>query len=318
MIRPHRLYVGTIGEGLFLSTDHGASFQRSCDGMFVECHVRALVVHPRHPRVLFMGTEQGLFVSRDGAGNWQRVSSPLDGKQIWSLLIAPDPKLMLAGTCPAELFRSDDEGRTWREAKASPVRECPRIIHSRVTTLAAHPTEAATLFAGVEIGGLLRSRDAGLSWEPIGTGLSSLDIHDLVIQPGQMLASTNNDVNRSTDGAATWEKLGLPAKLPLPYFRALTALPGKPDWLLLGNGDRPPGWTGTIARSTDAGRTWQQASFPGRANSTIWKFAVCPADDQLVYAASVSGQLYRSTDAGESWEKLPVEFGEIRALAWTE
>jgi hypothetical protein len=37
----------------------------------------------------------------------------------------------------------------------------------------------------------------------------------------------------------------------------------------------------------------------------------------LLYASSVSGELYRSTDAGASWEKLPREFGEIRALAWT-
>ena len=29
------------------------------------------------------------------------------------------------------------------------------------------------------------------------------------------------------------------------------------------------------------------------------------------------GELYRSTDGGTAWEKLPREFGEIRALAWT-
>jgi hypothetical protein len=55
---------------------------------------------------------------------------------------------------------------------------------------------------------------------------------------------------------------------------------------------------------------------PGRANSTIWNFAVHPADSALVYASSVSGEVYRSTDAGASWEKLAREFGEIRALAW--
>jgi photosystem II stability/assembly factor-like uncharacterized protein len=56
---------------------------------------------------------------------------------------------------------------------------------------------------------------------------------------------------------------------------------------------------------------------PGRANSTMWNFAVHPADPNLVYANSVSGQVYRSTDAGATWHKLPREFGEIRAIAWT-
>ena len=56
---------------------------------------------------------------------------------------------------------------------------------------------------------------------------------------------------------------------------------------------------------------------PGRANSTVWTFAVHPAVPALVYAASVSGQVYRSTDGGTTWQKLPREFGEVRALAWT-
>jgi photosystem II stability/assembly factor-like uncharacterized protein len=49
----------------------------------------------------------------------------------------------------------------------------------------------------------------------------------------------------------------------------------------------------------------------------MWNFAVHAADPQLIYASSVSGQLYRSTDGGTSWRRLPREFGEIRALAWT-
>ena len=86
---------------------------------------------------------------------------------------------------------------------------------------------------------------------------------------------------------------------------------------MLGNGTGPPGWEGTIGRSTDGGETWAEAAMPGRANSTIWAFALHDADPRLIYAASVSGQVYRSLDGGESWERLAKEFGEIRALAWT-
>src|SRR6266478_3779730 len=109
MLPAHRLYVGTIGEGLFRSTDGGESFLRACDGRFVECHVRALAVHPRDPRTLYLGSEQGLFRSIDGASNWTRVESPVDGLQVWSILLSPHtPNVMLVGTSPSRLFITQD------------------------------------------------------------------------------------------------------------------------------------------------------------------------------------------------------------------
>jgi photosystem II stability/assembly factor-like uncharacterized protein len=316
----HRLYVGTIGEGLWRSSDGGETFQRTCDGMFVECYVRALTVHPRDPRLLYLGTEQGLYRSADGADTWQRVESPLNGLQIWSILVLPaTPEVILVGTCPSRLFRSVDGGREWTEPGARMRQDCPRIMHTRVTSLCPHATDPNTIWAGVEIDGLFRSRNAGASWEAIGKGLSSQDIHALAYVPGsgRLLATTNNDVNVSHDEGETWQPLRLHDKLPLPYFRGLTQRVARPEELLLGNGDGPPGTTGLIARSFDGGATWQEAGMPGRANSTIWNFAVNAADPNLIYASSVSGQLYRTVDGGARWRKLPREFGEIRALAWT-
>ncbi len=323
MTTPHRLYVGTIGEGVWRSLDGGATFARAADGMFVECHVRALAVHPRDPRTLYVGTEQGLFRSSDGADNWARVESPLNGVQIWSLLLLPsDPDVILAGTCPSRLFRSDDGGRTWAEGQADIERSCPRILHTRVTTLHADPSDAATVWAGIEIDGLRRSRDAGRTWEKVGRGLSSQDIHAIASVPGnglpgRLLAATNNDLNLSTDGGETWQPLRVGKSLPWSYCRALAQSVGRPEVILLGNGNGPPGDAGIVGRSTDAGATWEAARMPSRANSTLWNFAVHRADAELVYASSVSGEVYRSTDGGASWEKLAREFGEIRALAWT-
>lgn len=323
MPQPHRIYVGTIGEGLWRSTDSGETFRRASDGMFVECHVRALVVDPREPRTLFLGSEQGLFKSTDGADSWSRVESPLNGKQIWSLLLLPsNPEVILAGTCPPALFRSADGGRTWTEPTTHFVQECPRIIYNRVTTLLADPDEPRTIWCGVEIDALWLSKDAGETWEPRGQGLSSRDIHSLAIVSGngrgkRLLASTNNDVNLSSDDGQTWQPLKVGQTLPWSYCRGMAQQCGRPEVILMGNGDGPPGSVGTVARSTDAGQSWQPATMPGRSNSTIWNFAANPADSDLLYASSVAGEIYRSADGGASWSKLSREFGEIRALAWT-
>jgi photosystem II stability/assembly factor-like uncharacterized protein len=318
----HRLYVGTIGEGLFLSLDGGEMFRRACDGMFVECHVRALAVHPQQPSTLYLGSEQGLFVSTDGAENWSKLPAPLDGLQVWSLWIVPQrPEVILTGTCPSRLFRSEDAGRTWNEASARLVRECPRIMWTRVTCIVGAPDDPNLLWAGVEIDGVHQSRDGGRTWQPIGNGLSSRDIHALVVVPGggkarRLLAATNNDLNVSEDDGTTWRPLQIDRTMPWNYCRTLAQLSGRPDGILLGNGDAPPGSAGLVGRSLDGGATWHIADMPNRANSTMWNFATHPADPQLIYASSVSGQVYRSLDGGASWRKLTREFGEIRALAW--
>jgi photosystem II stability/assembly factor-like uncharacterized protein len=307
---------------LWRSSDSGETFVRASDGMFVECHVRALAVHPREPRTLYLGSEQGLFRSTDAADHWTRVDSPLNGRQIWSVLLLPEtPEVMVAGTCPSGLFRSGDGGRTWTQPAVHMVQECPRIMHTRVTTLISEPGEPETVWAGVEIGGLYRSRDSGRTWQAVGRGLSSLDIHALAVIPAKgrgkrLLASTNNDVNLSTDDGENWRPLDIGKVLPWNYCRGLAQLPGLPETVLLGNGEGPPGKAGIVARSVDAGATWQTADMPGRANSTIWNFATHPTDPELAYASSVSGEIYRSTDGGASWTKLEREFGEIRALGW--
>jgi photosystem II stability/assembly factor-like uncharacterized protein len=319
----HRLYVGTIGEGLFRSLDGGDSFQRACEGMFMECHVRALTVHPKEPPTLYLGSEMGLYVSRDGAENWTKLPAPLDGMQVWSLWIAPErPEVLLVGTCPSRLFRSEDGGRTWSEAAARLERECPRLLWTRVTCIVGAPDEPDLLWAGVEIDGVHQSRDGGRTWQSIGSGLNSRDIHSLVVlpapagRPHRLIAATNKGLNLSNDDGMTWQSSPIDQVMPWSYCRALIQPCGRSEEILLGNGDAPPGSAGAIGRSLDGGVSWRPADMPSRANSTIWNFAVHPADPRMIYASSVSGQLYRSLDGGASWQRLHREFGEIRALAW--
>jgi hypothetical protein len=270
-----------------------------------------------------MGSELGVFRTDNAADSWERIDSPLNDCSIWSILLWPgNPDIMLAGGCPSRVMVSGDAGRSWQETTPGFLQDCTRIIHTRVTALAADSTDAKTVWAGVEIDSAWRSGDGGHTWQKVPDGLSSQDIHSFAIvpaspkRPRRILAATNNDVNISDDDGDHWRKLELGKRLPRAYYRGMAQVVGRPERLLLGIGDGPPGWSGFIALSDDAGDNWRVAEIPGPANSTIWNFATHPADPSLIFASSVSGQLYRSTDAGSSWTKLPREFGEIRALAW--
>ena len=256
MIRPHRLYVGTIGEGIFRSADGGDTFRRACDGMFVECDVRALLVHPRQENTLYVGTELGIYISRDGADSWTKLPAARWSGSVESLHRSAAP--------------GNDAGRHAASASSDPTmpakpgprpapieRDCPRILHTRVTTLICDPADANHLWAGVEIDGIYESRDAGRTWKPFGNGLSSRDIHGLVVTgPRRFVATTNNDVNLSHDGGATWTPLDLKRFLPWSYYRGLAQKANQAEVVFLGHGDFPPGSGGQIVRSTDGGETW--------------------------------------------------------------
>jgi photosystem II stability/assembly factor-like uncharacterized protein len=316
------VYVGTVGQSVWRSRDGGLTFNRASAGLHSESDIRALLVHPDDSAVLHLGTETGLFVSRDGANRWERVPSPMDGMQIWSLARDPhDANVLIAGTCPADLYRTADGGGAWEKLDAGIPRECTNSapLAPRVTCVLFDPHDGA-IFAGIEIAGVRRSRDDGRTWEAQGEGLSSQDVHGLaaIWNGGRtLLATTNNDVNRSVTDGDAWTPLQVGETFPWPYTRACAIPPDDPQAVWIGAGNGPPGNQGALYRTRNLGASWERLALPQVTNSTVWSIAFHAADPRRVYVASVSGQLYRTLDGGDSWTKLPMEFGEVRVVAWS-
>ena len=325
MSREPVVFVGTVGEGLWRSLDGGLNWERLRDGLLSECDVRSLAIDPREPARLYVGTNEGVLTSHDGGQRWSDCGSELSHCAIWSLAVSPAAsETLIAGTRPAGAYCSRNHGASWSTLPlpAEEVSANPSLRYNRVTYVGFDPQHRRQLWAGVEIGGVFTSFDEGRTWESRSLGLSSLDIHGFAIVPGPggrrtIVASTDNDINLSFDDGRTWQPQQVARSFPNSYCRGLTPHAVRHDILFLGNGDGPPGTTGAALRSTDGGRTWQRLVLPGVVNSTIWGFAVDAAEPQRVYAYSVSGQVYLSRNGGNGWEKLPREFGEIRALAWT-
>lgn len=152
MASDYRIFVGTVGEGVFCSDDGGKTFARCSQGMFVECDVRALATHAGNSRVVYAGTSEGVYRSDDRGDSWVRLESPMNQLITWSLLVSPhDPETLYAGTRPAHLFRSTDAGRTWTQLGATIAQHCNNIIYNRVTTILSDPDDRNGLWAGVEI-----------------------------------------------------------------------------------------------------------------------------------------------------------------------
>ena len=311
------LYVGTSGLSVWFSRDLGETWKRpySESGLYLESRVWALSGHDSMPGQVLAGTDSGLYRWDEAAQHWTHLPSPMDDRCIWALAQAPgNPALILAGTHPAGLFRSDDGGESWRKLQIDFAEQCIFIGKPRVTRILFDPAGSDTIWISVEIDGVYRSDDGGESWRRVTDGLISDDVHDLAVVGGGLFATTNKGLHRSADGGDAWELQKLDSDWQ--YTRAIKPRADDRGTVFLANGNGPPGSTGRLLRSRDGGGSWQDAGLPGALNSTPWCIATNPQDPLLIFVCTNLGQLFRSTDGGEAWTRLGHEFGEVRSIHW--
>ena len=320
MAGSYSIMVGTTGAGLFHSSDSGENWRRVGAPFPGESQIRALTVDPSNANVVFAGAENGFYKSEDSGMNWSRLDSPMEGLKIWSIAVDPaNSDNIYVGTSPAHLFRSRDGGKNWDKLEANIAQECA-IGDPRVTALLVDPIDTNTVVAGVEIDGVYISRDGGDTWSHVEQGITNPDIHGMAFSLGEektLLVSTPRDIFSSSDDGATFQSLMSSGSLQYPYCRWVAVKADDPQTMFVANGDAAIGNTGTIRRSTDGGKSWEERPLPVEPNSPVWNFATNPADPDLILANSVYGELYRSEDGGENWGKIKKEFTEVRALAWT-
>ena len=313
---------GTVGSGAWTSTDGGDSWRRVGRGIGNEARIYGLAVHPQEPRTMYAGADDGIYKSTDGGRSFEHIDSPMNKMDVWKIAFDPvEPDTIFAGTRPAALFRSRDGGRQWQQLRVDMVEECPNVGTPRVTALTVDPSDHRIIWAGVEVDGVRRSLDGGETWARIAGGLNDPDIHDVAVRSAgeakAVLTSTPREIFASTDKGESWQGLGVGKQFGLPYCRSLALKSDDPNTVFVATGDGAAGSTGAIQRSKDGGTSWERLALPVTPNSPIWAFATHPADPGLIVACSHYGELYASPDAGDSWRKLPREFTEIRALAWT-
>jgi photosystem II stability/assembly factor-like uncharacterized protein len=311
--------VGTIGTGVWLSPDGGDSWKRAGGSLWNESRVFGLTVHPKEPRTVFAGANDGLYKSTDGGQSFARLDSPMNEMDVWRIAVDPvAPDTIYAGTRPAALFRSVDGGAHWQKLNADIADECPNVRVPRVTALTVDPSDHRVVWAGIEVDGVRRSTDGGDSWSRIAA-IHDPDIHDIAVTVNggtTVLTSTPGEIFASHDRGDSWEGLGVRDQFSLRYCRHLAQKADDPATLFCATGNGASGDAGAIQRSTDGGKSWEPAKLPDEPNSPIWNFATHPADPGLVLACSHYGELYATQNAGDSWKKLRREFTEIRGLAW--
>jgi photosystem II stability/assembly factor-like uncharacterized protein len=168
----------------------------------------------------------------------------------------------------------------------------------------------ARLYAGLEVGGVVRSSDGGVTWQQLHGPYE--DVHSLSVTPARshtLYAATARQPWRSDDGGETWTAIG--AGLPHRYIVPVAVAPDDPDLVLVSCSTSFQRQTGRLARSTDGGRTWQEPQWPGPGDDMAVAIAWDMAEARVVYAGTDGGKLYRSTDRGASWQALSVTLDSV-------
>ena len=317
--------VGTVGQGIMRSGDGGESWGRAgiTSGLHSDALVRDLANHPDRPGIVFAGTDKGLYRSDDAGQNWQIVETPMSGSCVWAVTVdSADPSLMFAGTGtpnPCGVFRSTDGGKTWEKRPVEIAETCPNVGVPRVTGIAIDPVNHRDVWVGLEVDGLRHSGDGGDTWESINGAIPNPDVHNVAVTggpPKTVVVVVNNDVYTSDDNGANWDRLGIREVFPMTYPRGIMVQPEKPNVIFVTIGDTTPGRTGTIMRTKDTGKTWENLSLPVEPNTAMWTVNIQSTDPQVVFAGSRYGYLYRSDDGGDSWNKVWREFSEISSVMW--
>jgi photosystem II stability/assembly factor-like uncharacterized protein len=320
-----RLY-GATGDAIARLDETGDRWtvQLSLGGEGAQC----LAVDLADPDRVYAGLrEGGVRRTDDGGRTWVERSPPQPA--VFSLAVSPADGALYAGTEPSALYRSDDAGETWRELDALlelPSRPTwsfpPRPWTSHVRWIAPNPHDADLILVGIELGGLMRSTDAGATWQDHRPG-AARDVHSLAWHPraeGRAYEAGGDGAAWSEDAGETWR----PADegRDRHYTWAVAVDPQDPGVWYVSASTGPfaahgfrGGAQARIFRRHDG--TWRALAGGLPEPLQAMPYALV-ATERRLFAGLADGQLWQSSDRGETWRACALRgdaLTELHALA---
>jgi photosystem II stability/assembly factor-like uncharacterized protein len=277
-----RVYCATFGNGLWKSDDDGQTWSNIGKDVITSPYVMSVAVSSLNSgnkfNKVYAGTEpSALYTSNDGGECWERMKSlnDLPSSKSWSF----PPK--------------------------------PWTHHVRwIEPDANNPNY---VFAAIEAGALVQSRDGGKTWIDRNEEQGPYDTHTLTTHwkaPRRLYSSAGDGYYESFDYGETWTR---PMEgLRHSYLFGIAVDSSNPEVVIVSASNGPSrsyvaesAETFVYRKDASDGNRWKTVKdgLPKASGSTMMSFASNAKTPREFYAVNNHG-LFLSTDSGSSWKKL--------------
>jgi photosystem II stability/assembly factor-like uncharacterized protein len=279
---PNIVYVGggevtvrgnvSHGDGVWKSTDAGKSWTRT--GLEDSRQIPRIRIHPNNPDLVYAAVlghvfgpndMRGVYRSRDGGRNWERILFVNRDSGAVDLAMDPaNPRILYAslwrfrrtpysfesGGEGSGLWKSTDGGDTWKELSHNKGLPKGPLGIIGVSVSASNPQNVYAIVEANE-GGVFRSRDGGDTWEKTN---DSRELRQRAWYYSRIYADPKDDdtvyvvnvrFHKSKDGGKTF------SAIPTPHGdnHDLWIAPDQPNRMIEAN-------DGGVNVSTDGGASW--------------------------------------------------------------
>ncbi|MEW6323845.1 MAG: hypothetical protein AB1515_00505 [Nitrospirota bacterium] len=300
--------------------------------------VSAIAIHPTNPQIVYVGTSQHVYKSRDGGRTWALSDQGMSSARVMSLAVDPrSPALVYAGTFGDAIWKSWDGGQHWvpdnrglkehlsivtgivfdrqissimyigstvgiykrTDPEAAWLEKVHGMESVYVVALAADPKRPEILYAGTS-GGVYKSVNRAERWEPINRGLDIEEVGGALSHGVNAIAIHPEEPATLYIGTTRGLFISTDGGRSWIQIRAVPA--GDVSSVVIDSRDPSTVYAGGagVFKTTDGGVTWQAAS--GGLTSNVRVLAMDPQNPRIIYAGTHSG-LFKTADGGQTWEQ---------------
>ena len=224
-------YVGSASGGLWRTENQGQDWEHLTETL-TNLATTTLAISPSNPDIIYAGTGegfgrtmvygQGIWKSINRGSTWTQIEATANDARftnIMRLVSHPEnPNLIVAATAEgvrnaalteaSYLFRTTDGGLTWSQTYQSN----GTLYGGRIEQVIASPNSFDTLYAAINSEGILKSTDAGISWNLVYSVPADVGRIEIAVSPSNpawIYASAQIDPSGSRlyvsiDAGQTW------------------------------------------------------------------------------------------------------------------